>query len=287
MKNLKEIESKSTINKRQKKQINISSVPTYKVWLYSTNILLIILQSIYLLFLYHFFSKKYIQYFPISFNDRILIGNYTIISIQYLSSISAIIGVLIYSRHLLRLFWFIITSLLFFDILLAIIITFQFSTLHANYETYFNSYIGDNLNSLNKTCQDWIEFERDNLCCINSTVLENCFSPNYDNCFNQNIEPCHYTLLKWIHNEVDFLIIIYYFMIYPLKFIIVIALRDDVTELFYEIIFTKNRHLYTHWAFNEEGDDVSFVTISNSSYGKNSNSSNTEGNTLICEDRNV
>ncbi|CEF68934.1 Hypothetical protein SRAE_2000358800 [Strongyloides ratti] len=257
----------------------LAPLPTYKVWLYSTNLLLILLQTIYLSFLYRFFQQKNIKLFPISWNENILVGNYIIIGIQYFSSFCGIIGVYIYSRNLIRLFWFIKTSLLSLDFFFAIIIVMKFSTLHANFENYFSNKIQNEI-KINKTidvCFRWEEFQEENFCCFDKSFIDIClniplsdtfdknFKSIYLNCHKEEAkkELCHYTLLRWIHREVDFLIIIYYFMMYPVKFIIVIALRDDISELFSEIIFTKNRHLYTHWVLDE---DITSVTLSNSSY---------------------
>uniref|UniRef100_A0A0K0DYI2 Tetraspanin n=1 Tax=Strongyloides stercoralis TaxID=6248 RepID=A0A0K0DYI2_STRER len=267
-------------------------LPTYKVWLYSTNFLLILLQTIYLYFLYKLFQQKNIKTFPILWNDKLLLGNYITIAIQYFSSFCGILGVYIYSRHLLRFFWFIITSLLALDIFFGIIIAMKFATLHASFENYLSNSIKNEI-EINKTtniCLNWENFQEKNFCCLDKTFIDICLNislnntfdksskKNYLNCNNKKKkESCHYTLLRWIHKEVDFLVIIYYFMIYPVKFIIVIALRDDISELFSEIIFTKNRHLYTHWMLDE---DVTSVALSNSSYDYN-----TEQNDILYNER--
>uniref|UniRef100_A0A0N5BXN3 Tetraspanin n=1 Tax=Strongyloides papillosus TaxID=174720 RepID=A0A0N5BXN3_STREA len=260
-------------------RLRLAPLPTYKVWLYSTNILLILLQTIYLYFLCRLFQQKNIKNFPIYWDEKSLLGNYIIVGIQYFSSFCGILGVYIYSRHLLRFFWFVITSLLSLDIFFAIIIAIKFATLHATFEDHLSNSIKDKFknNETIEICFDWKEFQEQNFCCLDKPIIDICLNMSFKNNFNETFgniysncnkentkkELCHYTLLRWIHREVDFLVIIYYFMIYPVKFIIVIALRDDISELFSEIIFTKNRHLYTHWVLDE---DITSVDLSNSSF---------------------
>ncbi|KHN77008.1 hypothetical protein Tcan_14896 [Toxocara canis] len=72
-----------------------------------------------------------------------------------------------------------------------------------------------------------------------------------DLCSSRKLYSCANPLLRWFHGQTDFLAIIAYFVLFPLKLIVVVVLRKDIQELFGEIVYAGNQHLYRqyrHWA---------------------------------------
>ncbi|VDK17819.1 unnamed protein product [Anisakis simplex] len=68
---------------------------------------------------------------------------------------------------------------------------------------------------------------------------------------------CINPLLRWFHRQTDLLAIIACFVLFPLKVIVVLVLRQDIQELFGEIVYAGNRQLYRHWAAVDPTDEDS------------------------------
>ncbi|MFH4983209.1 hypothetical protein AB6A40_009918, partial [Gnathostoma spinigerum] len=67
---------------------------------------------------------------------------------------------------------------------------------------------------------------------------------------------CLNPLLRWFHSQMDILAILAYVILFPLKLIVVIILRDDIEELFGEIIYADNQDKYRHWAAADAEEEV-------------------------------
>ncbi|GMT32493.1 hypothetical protein PFISCL1PPCAC_23790, partial [Pristionchus fissidentatus] len=61
--------------------------------------------------------------------------------------------------------------------------------------------------------------------------------------------------LRWMHSRLDLIGVIMCFVLFPLKIVVILALREDIQELFEEIVYSDNERLYKHWALGDDEED--------------------------------
>ncbi|KAI6244098.1 hypothetical protein M3Y99_00080200 [Aphelenchoides fujianensis] len=107
-----------------------------------------------------------------------------------------------------------------------------------------------NMQSYSQVCNSWKELQSDLSCCPPPAVLSTCQDLPASCPTGQTL--CHYALLRWLHSNTDLLAAVIYFFLFPLKLIIVVMLREDISELLAEILHLHNRQTYRHWLLDAE-----------------------------------
>ncbi|GMS79149.1 hypothetical protein PENTCL1PPCAC_1324, partial [Pristionchus entomophagus] len=91
-------------------------------------------------------------------------------------------------------------------------------------------------------CPTWIDFASEFACSTDCTPSELGSS-------------CTYALLRWMNGRLDIVGVLMCFVLFPLKILVILALREDIHELFEEIVYSDNERLYKHWALGDEDED--------------------------------
>ncbi|VDM38717.1 unnamed protein product [Toxocara canis] len=240
--------------------------PYYRLWIYSTNGLLILIQLIFVFCSYSVFSHQWIKYFPFGWPNWLVILTYASVGVQFIVCVGGILGALLFSKTILRIYWLFMIPLLVFDLIKAICWVIQFRDMHRQYPVFIEGIVNLQIhsaeNNATSLCSEWATLQLTMKCCAPENIHQLCdytesrwdeleMSKYADLCSSRKLYSCANPLLRWFHGQTDFLAIIAYFVLFPLKLIVVVVLRKDIQELFGEIVYAGNQHLYRqyrHWA---------------------------------------
>uniref|UniRef100_A0A915C4Z5 Tetraspanin n=1 Tax=Parascaris univalens TaxID=6257 RepID=A0A915C4Z5_PARUN len=187
---------------------------------------------------------------------------------QFTVYIGGILGALLFNKTILRIYWLFMIPLLLFDLVKAICWAIQLRDMHRHYSKFIQQITDAQVHYGNSMsiCSEWYSIQMGLKCCSPTNILRFC---NYTGsiwedaemeklltlCESKTIYSCANPLLRWFHSEIDLLAIIAYFVLLPLKLIVVGVLRRDIQEVFGEIVYSGNRHLYMHWAAFDSRDE--------------------------------
>lgn len=244
--------------------------PYYKLWIYSINGLLIIIQIIFIQQLFAALTHPWTKFFPVKWDNWMVFSMYISTVIQFFACISGILGAFFSNKTMLRIYWIFMIPILTFDIIKAVAIAFQFQSMHRHYGDYIEKLGAEQVKGAQsgsvQFCDEWSDVQLSLQCCSPSSVTQICnamdqlwrgeqMSSLVKRCDSKLAKQCVNPLLRWFHSKTDVLGIIAYFILFPLKLIVVIVLREDIQELFGEIIYTGHQELYRHWAAADPLED--------------------------------
>ncbi|KAI6209629.1 hypothetical protein M3Y96_00241000 [Aphelenchoides besseyi] len=194
-------------------------VPHYRAWIYIINLILI--QLICLIS-----ANPRLQLFPVEEVYALILFLFVSIALQLLVSICGILGVYFSNEHVIRLTWLLQVPMVIFDVIQAVLWAISFANLHQEYEktltTAIQHVVASNMHtSYNHVCHYWKNLQTELRCCAPATVAMSCQDLT---CPKQAIM-CHYALLQWLHTNTDLLASVIYFVLLPLKLIILVMLR--------------------------------------------------------------
>uniref|UniRef100_A0A914ZCL6 Tetraspanin n=1 Tax=Panagrolaimus superbus TaxID=310955 RepID=A0A914ZCL6_9BILA len=207
--------------------------------------------------------------------DISVIATYAGIGVQFFTSACGIIGVICSNRDLLRIYWVFMIPLIAFDFISAIIWAFKFNFIHRDFNSYFNNVIADELQhnrNLTGFCTVFKDVHDELFCCPKLSIRNACRG-DWEQCRISNKQDCIIPLLHWLHSEIDPLAGILYFLLTPLKMMVVFVLREDMMELLTEIIYRGDPSLYRkHWMSYDSDDEESMINSSSQSSSGHSSS---------------
>jgi hypothetical protein len=238
-------------------------VSSYRAWVYLFNGILIFLQLIFLRIFWNISHDPRIKLFPL---ERIeyLVG-FTLLSIviQFCVCIFGILGVYFSNRYIIRVYWLLMLPILVLDTLQIALWAYSFACIHKEFEyeiiqVFESQFIANGPSKFTNEvlCTQWNFVQLEFACCAPERIFKNCGDMS-GICHINPKSNCHFPLLKWLHSNTDILAILLYLIIYPIKWISLCVLREDISELFADILYSNNQDLYKHWLVIEqqESDD--------------------------------
>ncbi|RCN24668.1 hypothetical protein ANCCAN_29631, partial [Ancylostoma caninum] len=82
-------------------------------------------------------------------------------------------------------------------------------------------------------------------------------------CASPDAESCVFPILRMMHKETDVIAIIIYYVLVPLKFVVVFVLRKDVSDVFMQIVYKPAPY---GWDWTTEDDDAGVLEDVYSNY---------------------
>ncbi|ETN75187.1 hypothetical protein NECAME_00598, partial [Necator americanus] len=76
---------------------------------------------------------------------------------------------------------------------------------------------------------------------------------------------CVFPILRMMHKETDVIGILIYYVLVPLKFVVVFVLRKDVSDVFTQIVYLRTRTPYG-WDWTTDDDDAEVLEDVYSNY---------------------
>ncbi|GMR29939.1 hypothetical protein PMAYCL1PPCAC_00134 [Pristionchus mayeri] len=211
----------------------LKPVPDYRLWIYSVNGLIIAFQCLVGFLAYSSWSHPYWQLLPLPSSSSLYIAFACIFCVQWFACICGLIGVFISSRDFIKIYWCLMIPLLFFDVIQFATAAYQLMKIHVHFATPI---------ATNRSlCPLWTEFASEFACS--------------SECAPSEMKSCTYALLRWMHGRLDIVGVLMCFVLFPLKVVVILALREDIQELFEEIVYSDNERLYKHWALGDEEDE--------------------------------
>ncbi|CAJ0953506.1 unnamed protein product, partial [Mesorhabditis belari] len=206
------------------------------------------------------FTHQFWDFIPFEQNHPTIIALELQIAVQYFACIVGILGVLCSNKTLLKVYWLLMIPLLFFDIVMAVLLMFRMKNVHSTFHSHFDQKIDEHVTSKNTLfCSIWESLQQNFDCCPPKRIEQFCDqTPQWANetsCFDEE-KPCNAHILRWMHKKTDFVGVIIFFMLFPLKLVVVLVLREDIGALFSEIVYSNNAKLYKHWDDEDEMDYV-------------------------------
>ncbi|KAF8385364.1 hypothetical protein PRIPAC_74506 [Pristionchus pacificus] len=214
----------------------LQPVPDYRLWIYSVNGLIITFQCIVGYLAYSSWQHAFWRLIPLPSSSALYIVFACTFVVQLLACVCGLVGVFISSRDFIKIYWCLMIPLLFIDVMQFIMAAYQLMKIHVSFAS------PPPLITNSSLCPVWIEFAKEFSC---STE---CEPSNFDS-------DCAFVLLRWMHGRLDIVGVLMCFVLFPLKIIVILALREDIQELFEEIVYSDNERLYKHWALGDEEED--------------------------------
>ncbi|GMT05537.1 hypothetical protein PENTCL1PPCAC_27711 [Pristionchus entomophagus] len=215
----------------------LQPVPDYRLWIYSVNGLIITFQCLVGYLAYSSWRHPFWKLIPLHPSSLLYIAFATIFCVQWFACVCGLIGVFVSSRDFIKIYWCLMIPLLFMDVIQFVVASYQLMKVHV----YFSSSI---LNTNSSLCPVWIELASEFSCSTDCAPSELGYS-------------CTFALLRWMHSRLDIVGVLMCFVLFPLKIIVILALREDIQELFEEIVYSDNQRLYKHWALGDDEEDES------------------------------
>ncbi|CAD5228948.1 unnamed protein product [Bursaphelenchus okinawaensis] len=221
-------------------------VAHYRLWIYSANLAIVLIQLWFIYLAIDLIYDPNMKLLPYKEASALIFTVTTVIPIQFFACACGLIGVYFSHRTLVRLYWTLMIPLIVMDTVEAFVWIRTFNALHANVDEYLGSatVIENHIGDWSAWCGSWDQFWREYQCCPPSIVTQSCWN---DLKCDESYSKCNYALLNWLHSRTDTLAGILYFLIYPLKLIVVFVLREDVMELVTEIFYSNHKGEYKHW----------------------------------------
>uniref|UniRef100_A0A1I7RR67 Tetraspanin n=1 Tax=Bursaphelenchus xylophilus TaxID=6326 RepID=A0A1I7RR67_BURXY len=218
-------------------------VAHYRVWIYSANLAVILIQLWFIYASSNLLYDPYLRLLPLNESSILIYAITTVIPLQFIACFCGLVGVYFSKRTLVRLYWTLMIPLIIMDTVAAFIWIHTFNDLHTNIGVYLNemSQAEGQIGDWTEWCNSWNGFLKTNKCCAPKTVEESCWDGLQ---CDSALPSCHLSLLAWLHGQTDGLAGILYFLLYPLKLTVVFVLREDVMELVTEIFYSNHKGEY-------------------------------------------
>lgn len=244
--------------------MKVRPVAHYRIWLYAVNGCLLVIQLFFLLWSFAVLTDPLMALFPINFSDIPVVTMYVSITVQFIACFLGLFGVACSSRRVIRAYWLLMIPIVIFDTLQMITWALSFRHVHSQYALFLESVaereLLETVGDTSLPCAKWTEVHDAFKCCPPMVAQRHCGRAGLRFCNADGTSNCAIPLLRWLHGEADLLGTLLYFVLYPIKLVVIVMLRQDILELFSEIVYSDNRLLYRHWASAESDDDETEVS---------------------------
>ncbi|CAI4228804.1 unnamed protein product [Auanema sp. JU1783] len=210
-------------------------MPYYRAWIYCINIFIIIAEVSLVILTTQTITHPLWTFVPVFSTDPNVIIYLTLMILQTFTCICGLSGIFYNKLVLLRVYWILTIPLVVLDLGMIFPFVEQISSVNKNFNQHLQTSIAEQMAN-NSACPIW-QFVQDSLTCCSAEVLQTFCSGQFGVCRDES--QCQMELIKWMHGRLDAISIVIYYILLPLKFIVIIVLREDIQRLFSRNEFSK------------------------------------------------
>ncbi|CAJ0610138.1 unnamed protein product [Cylicocyclus nassatus] len=230
----------------------------YKQWIYSVNCSLIVVEIILIGYIIKTFSEDWWHLIPTGYTHPLFIFYFILIGIQFFTCVCGLVGVLISNSCLLSAYWLFMVPLLITDGVMIIPFVEHFSGIHRSIADHIHNITTEQVKQGTAPCHVWNEIQTAHNCCSPRNIHGFCHLEEGWNRPKQCAsggESCVFPILRMMHKNTDIIGMIIYYVLVPLKFVVVFVLRKDVRSVFSQILYKKQPVATTEWDWTTTNED--------------------------------
>ncbi|KAL6724859.1 hypothetical protein Aduo_019708 [Ancylostoma duodenale] len=239
----------------------------YRRWIYSVNCSIIIVELLLVAYVVKTISEEWWYLIPIKLTNPTFVIYSILMIVQFFTCIGGLIGVLVSNSYLLSAYWMFVVPLLILDGVMIVPLVEYMSGVHRSIAEHIHNVTTQQVKAGDARCDVWNAIQVAHNCCSPHIVHGFCQlneewkRPRF--CASPDAESCVFPILRMMHTETDVIAIIIYYVLVPLKFVVVFVLRKDVSDVFMQIVYKPAPY---GWDWTTEDDDAGVLEDVYSNY---------------------